>query len=121
MTAKFLEDRGYANKDLQMELTRNFEKENESFGVLLLSKDDPLYQKRLVEAILNLNASVLQHSISKESSELHDDHMWTIKLLGSFCGYYVGCTSWEVNKIKDFDKQELIDRLLKLIGHIQRS
>jgi hypothetical protein len=121
MTAKFIEDRGYTDSDMEIKLTRNFEKVNEHFGILLISKDEPLYQKRLVEAILNLNASVLQGSISKESSQLHADHMWAIKLIGSFCGYYIGCTSWEVNKIKDFDKLELTTRLKKIIDHIERS
>lgn len=120
-TSKFIEDYCYTTEDGGVELTRYFDTKGQKYGVLLLSKEEPLYLKRLAESILNLCGSVLQDSIRESESGLHPDHIITMRLLGRFCGYYVGSTSWEDNKIKDFDKLELTSRLHRLIQHIERS
>lgn len=119
MTEKFIETVGYViDGELQV---RHHEFEGEDrFGVLAIKKgDDGLYHRRLTEAILNLNAEVLQHTITPRGTNLSEKQIRVLWKLASFCGYFVGSTSWQENEIKDYDKPEFRHRLETIIQELE--
>jgi hypothetical protein len=86
------------------------------------------YKKRLVESSLNLSSLCFQNSLSKNrpdynsqitSDGLNIEMVHLLNEIGRFCGYLVNSTSWQDQKLKDFDKFELKDRLQKIIKTIK--
>lgn len=117
---KFKENNGhYKEKEGAIEVWYNSDdaKDGEKFGVLLISKEKKEgkeYSLRLAESCLNLNADILQFSISPTSTGLDNNLIMALKMMGSFCGYLVNSSSWASGKVQDYDRDEFISRLEKI-------
>jgi len=119
MTAKFEQNKSYGSEDgeIKIQCIMSLEK-TDNVRALLIKDNDEHYQKHLLESILNLNSDILQ-SIKHQSYEVSEKQKFILYKIGHFCGYFVGCSSWELQEIQDYDKDKLCSILESAIRIIK--
>lgn len=120
ITEHFIEDRGFFKND-SIQSSRKFDEDTELRILLIEQKSDRLYIRRLLEASLNLASGLLQDKVTQKNTGLSESHIYMLKNLGRFMGYYVGSTSFEMNELKDFDEFEFKSRLTKVLACLCKS
>jgi len=98
------------------------------YTVLLLPADDN-GMKRKLEGFMEL-MTIMGHALSNNKPEygspmtenkLHIQLAHVMKGVANFLGYLENSTSWKDQEIKEYDRQELIDRLSKIQEIIKRE
>lgn len=96
-------------------------KENSYRSLLMENYPTSSYNKRLIEGSIDLfvvAANGLRKN-KKFDSELTEqdvniNFVHTLQSLSNLMGYFLNSTSWKDQELKDFDKQEIVNRLEKV-------
>lgn len=115
-------------EEVTLRMSRSLPYEAKGYTVLLLPADDN-GMKRKLEGFMEL-LTIMGHALSNHKPEygspitdnkMHIQIAHTMKGVANFLGYLLNSTSWKDQEIKDFDRDELIDRLSKIQEILKRE
>lgn len=127
MSKKFTLVADHATEDAVITLEHSKIKSGTYYKALLFDGSGEDYTKEVAEAAVNLFVEITQSLTNNKdfkTTELNSQginlkFVGMLKSLGMFIGYFVNSTSWNDQKLHDFDIQELINRLERVKQQIR--
>lgn len=110
-------------------LPLDFLNENDDYGLLFIKRGREGYANRVLEGavnflveattqrLLSMNKKGIDNHLNEQGINLEFVHM--LHSFGMFAGYFINSTSWEDQKLHDFDKAELRNRLQKVMHYFK--